>query len=577
MIRRYLPFWSMNKTMKSDSKSRRGSRLSLENLEDRKLLTVSTFQQGLGAYAGAQDTVLYSVDPDQNFGTEGSISPDQQDANGVRQGLVRFSNIIGDTGNQIPLGAKINSATFVVEVINDSNSAMQMSLYRMLQDWNEATSTWNSFGQIGGVQASEGEASNLPPDSILFDPDTSANSATAGIFSVKRSLEYWAAGEDNLGWMIESASTNGWDFRTKEGPLSERPKLTVDWTIPANTEHQILNTSVIAAESNTGETATALVEVARLGDLSSASSISYTVLAGTASPSDFVAVPSGTLNFAPNQGLATIVVTINGDNALEGLETIDVTLTSGNLVAGRGAATVTISDDDALINEVLANVTNADDETNREFIELTGTPGASLNNYYFVVFEGEEEELPDGGGAGVAKFVADLSPYSFGANGLLVLAPTNWEYASVASADTNVVQLAALDGAGGVLEDNSQTYALIRSPMAAIVQGTDYDTVGTYENGTNQAIGTGVGILDQLPAAADVVDSVGVVEGGGGDRDRTLTTQLLDHPGVHVHQPTPFTPGGNVTSDAVSRRFGQKLPNSIGAWFNGDIPDGGAR
>ncbi len=130
------------------------------------------------------------------------------------------------------------------------------------------------------------------------------------------------------------------------------------------------------------------------------------------------------------------------------------------------------------------------------------------------------------------------------------------------------------DGDGGILEDNSQTYALIRSPNAAIIEGTDYDTIGFYENTTNQAIGTGVGILDQLPADADVVDSVGVVEGGGGDRDRVSTTELLDHPGIHVHQPTPFTPGGNVTSDAVSRRIGQSLPNSIGAWFNGDISDG---
>ena len=55
----------------------------------------------------------------------------------------------------------------------------------------------------------------------------------------------------------------------------------------------------------------------------------------------------------------------------------------------------------------------------------------------------------------------------------------------------------------------------------------DYDTVGTYENTTNQAIGTGVGILDQLPLGADMVDFVGVVEGGGGDRDRVATTPEL--------------------------------------------------
>lgn len=577
MSDRGIEFLANRRNRKQTPKSaKRRRRLALmEALEDRRLLTVSTFQQGVAGYAGQQDTVLYSREPDQNFGTEGSISPDQQDANGVRQGLVRFDDIIGDTGNRIPLGAKINSATLVVDVINDSNSAMQMSLYRMQQNWDESLATWNSFGQIGGVQASEGEASNLPPDAILFDPDTSANSPTAGRFDVKRSLEYWAAGENNYGWLFESASTNGWDFRTKEAAISERPRLTVDWSIPSAVEYQILNTSVISAEGNAGATTTAMVEVARLGDLTAASSITYSIAAGTASTTDFVAVPNGTLNFAANQGFATIPVTINGDDALEGLETITVTLTSGNIVAGRGSATVTISDDDALINEVLANVTNSDDETDREYIELIGTPSASLNGYYFVVFEGEEEEGgPNGVGAGIADFVVNLSPFSFGSNGLLVLAPTNWEYASAAAAGTNVVPLAALDGAGGVLEDSSQTYALIRSPNAPIVQGTDYDTVGIYEVPTNQAIGQQVYILDQLPAGADMVDSVGVVEGGGGDRDRTLTTQLLDHPGVHVHQPTPFTPGGNVTSDAVSRRFGQRLPNSIGAWFNGDISDG---
>ena len=61
----------------------------------------------------------------------------------------------------------------------------------MFTDWTESSATWNTFGDIGGVQASEGESSDLPPDGILFDPDTSANSPTAGIFDVTRSLEYW--------------------------------------------------------------------------------------------------------------------------------------------------------------------------------------------------------------------------------------------------------------------------------------------------------------------------------------------------------------------------------------------------
>ncbi len=557
-------------------KAHRRRNLSLEQLETRNLMAVAAFQQGAANYFGQEDTVLYSRTPDVNSGTEGSISPDQQDANGVRQGLVRFDGIIGSQPGQIPLGAKINSATLKFNVINDSNSAMQMSLYRMQQDWDESTATWNSFGAIGGIQASEGESSDLPPDAILFDPDTSANSLTAGIFDVTKSLEFWAAGASNYGWMIESASTNGWDFTTKEAPLSERPSLVVDWELPGSTEFKVLNTSLFHPEGNSG-TSTAKIEVARTGNLASAASINYTAVAGTATAgSDFDAVTTATpLNFAAGQALATIEVTIHGDSQLEGNETVLVTLAGGNITAGRSTATVRIADDDALINEVLANITNVADETNREYVELIGTPGASLDGYYFVVFEGEEEEN-GGAGSGIADLVVDLSGQTFGANGLLVITGSNWQYQSLKAAATNQMIVPAFDTAGGLLEDSSQTYALIRSPLTPILPDTDYDTVGAFENATNQAIGTGVGIIDQLPAGADLIDSVFVVEGGGGDRDRAATTAELGHPGVHVHQPTGLAGSGGVTSDAVSRRFGQTLANSLGAWFNGDIADGNA-
>lgn len=606
----------------SHSAQTRRTNLSIEPLETRNLLAVAMFQQGAANYAGQEDTVLYSREPDVNFGTEGSISPDQQDANGVRQGLVRFNNIIGSDPGQIPLGAQIISAKLTFNVVNDSNSAMQMSAYRMLTDWSESTSTWNSFGEIGGVQASEGESSDLPPDGILYDADTSELSPTAGLFDVTRSLEYWVSGAENYGWMIESAATNGWDFRTKESAQELRPMLRVEYEVPGTPQFQILNTSLVHAEGNTGTT-TAIIEVARAGSISGAASINYTVAAGGTKPAgagDFVAQTTTALNFAADQSLATIEVTINGDTELEGFETVLVTLSDGNIVADRGVATIQIADDDALINEVLANVTpvpndppgtnpNPDDETDREYIELIGTPGATLDGYYFAVLEAEEEgdagAAIGGTAAGVADLVISLAGLQFGANGLLVLVPGDpnvagftWEYASLADPQTTIVEIPALMGAGGVLEDASQTYALFRSPTNPIVQGTDYDQDGVYEDQTNQAIGGTLlnpnfaalgeaprfgdllGDLDRLPEGAELVDSVGVVEGGGGDRDRIAAVpfpgDISARPGIHVHQPTPFTPGGNVTSDAVTRRFGQTLPNSIGAWFNGDISDANA-
>ena len=191
--------------------------------------------------------MIFSQDRNTNFGTEGHISADQQDFNNVRQGLLKFEDIFGNQPGQIPFGSKINSATLDVFVQDDSNAAMQMSLYRMLTDWDESMATWNSFGAIGGIQASEGESSNLPPDAVLLDAETDADRpATAGKFDVTKSLEYWAAGANNFGWLVESAATNGWDFRTKESTLADRPRLIIDYTPPGSVtdDFQILSTAV---------------------------------------------------------------------------------------------------------------------------------------------------------------------------------------------------------------------------------------------------------------------------------------------------------------------------------------------
>ncbi|MDA0657448.1 MAG: DNRLRE domain-containing protein [Planctomycetota bacterium] len=544
---------------------------SIESLESRVVMAVATFQDGLGAYAGTQDTILFSTNPDVNFGSETGISVDQQDVNGVRQGLLRFDGIIGAGVTQIPVGSQINSATLTVSVFNDSNTAMQMSMYRMRSNWSAATATWNSFGSIGGIQASQGEVEGLPPDAILFD-----SSVGTKTFDVTTSLKHWAAGETNLGWLFESASTNGWDFNSSEADPSNRPRLTVDFTPPpagATGSAEFINLIPMHSEGDAGTT-TANLTVARAGGTSGTLNVPYTITAGTATASDFVAAGPLNLTFLPGETLKTIPVTINGDTSLEGLETINVTM-SGAIVAGRNVATLTIADDDALINEVLANVTDSAGESNRDFVELLGTPGASLDGYFFVVFESEEEEN-GGTGSGIADLVVPLTGQTFGSNGLLVITGTSWAYQSQKDPATNQLQLPAFDVAGGILEDSSQTYALVRSPISPIVQGTDYDTQGAYENnqiGAQLSIGTGVGILDQLPAGAQIVDSVGVVEGGGNDRDRIAT--VVGHPGVHVHQPIG-RPGDNAASDGVSRRVGARDPNSIGVWFNGDVFDGAA-
>jgi hypothetical protein len=590
LIDRLRDKWNAKRRARGAAAVRR--RRTFEALESRELLAVTSFQQGVGGYVGTQDTVLFSLNPTVNFGAETGISVDQQDVGGVRQGLLRFDSIIGNAAGQIPAGSTINSATLTVSIFNDSNAAMQMSMYRMLANWDQNTATWNGpgFGQIGGIQASEGEATSLPPDAILYDAATGTKT-----FNVTTSLRHWASGEANFGWLFESAATNGWDFNTSEAAQANRPLLTVDYTPPSGAgQFQFLDLAPSATEGD-GGSSNAILRISRLGGSSGAVSVDYTVASGGGAPAtagvDFTATGPTTVNFADGQTVATIPVVIHGDLALEGLETLTVTLSNATggatISAPASVATLTIADDDALINEVLANVTNATaDETDREYIELIGAPGASLNGYYFVVFEGNEEEAgatTKGTATGIADLVIDLSGQSFGANGLLVITPTNWAYQGIKDPLTNQLATSRLDGVGGRIEDSSQTFALVKSPVP-IVEGTDYDQVGLYANDSQTStsgddlngVKEGLGILDFGPFApgggGQLVDSVGVVQGGGNDRDRVMTTREANHPGVHVHQPDGFT-GSDVASDAVSRRFSQKTPNTIGVWFNGDIPN----
>lgn len=577
--------------------------LSIENLEGRALLSAISFVNGgvgdgtltnpVAGYEGTQDTVIFSRLPNSNFGGDTGISPDQQDADdggvrGVRQGLLRFDDIFtsGAESGKIPYGSQINSAQLVISAFNDSNAAMQMSLYRMRQDWAESTSTWNvptsgNTNPVGGIQAAESEAFDLPPDAILLDASTPTVPVKRA-FDVTLSLKHWSSGEANYGWLIESASTNGWDFSTSEAGPADRPVLIVDYTAPAATGQGSFEFLDLAPRVTEGDSGTQVVSlpVARFGGLAAAS-VGVTVTAGTASTPDFSYAGPATLSFAAGQSVGTIDIVINGDTAIEGLETLTVALSpaGGSAVsAGRGMATLTIADDDLLINEVLANASGVG-ETNREYVELIGTPGATIPaGYQFVVFEGEEEErggkdrtgaavTDEGAGIGVADVVYDLSGLTIGSNGLLVITSSGWLF-------TPEPGTAVAPQPLPTLEDSSQTYSLWFSQNGNFVVGEDYDRdrylLQSSQSGFQTEPGVGVGALDPelLPLGAQLIDSVGIVEGGGNDRDRAVG---LTNPGVHIHQPSGTSSG--TTPDAVSRRLGQKAPNTIGVWFNGDIPN----
>lgn len=151
------------------------------------------------------------------------------------------------------------------------------------------------------------------------------------------------------------------------------------------------------------------------------------------------------------------------------------------------------------LSEIFVNPPGTDD--GQEFIELGGTPGASLNDYGIVVFEG------DGSNAGVVDQALDLAGQSLGANGLFL----------------------RRDGAGTIVVGTVP--ALLAGPNAATVlqvanfadfeNGSSTFLLVAKNGGTLPAVGTdldsdndgtlNVGALGVLT----VVDAVALIENDG--------------------------------------------------------------
>src|SRR5262245_50106553 len=93
---------NLQRSARSRSAKRRQT-LALEHVEARLVLSTTTTcvdvdSTAITGYKGTQDTLLFSIRPDTNFGTDTFVSVDQQDVNGARQGLLKFGEIFTSTG-----------------------------------------------------------------------------------------------------------------------------------------------------------------------------------------------------------------------------------------------------------------------------------------------------------------------------------------------------------------------------------------------------------------------------------------------------------------------------------------------
>ena len=170
------------------------------------------FQQGVGGYQHAVDTMVREHDPSAGYGRarELRVDRDTPALSGKRaQVLLRFDQIIGEQAGQIPAGARIREASLLLNGTSKLRYG-DVRLHRMLKSWSEAS----TFADLtDGVRADDSEAvsgfdSVFPadqPDEVWHELDVTA------------SVRAWVKqGQANHGWVFLTESRSGWSFGSNE-------------------------------------------------------------------------------------------------------------------------------------------------------------------------------------------------------------------------------------------------------------------------------------------------------------------------------------------------------------------------
>ncbi len=179
--------------------------------------TVYSFQNSENGYEGVIDTYINTGDLfDIPVGLESSIWIDRDDRGGINMGLLKFSNIVGNSPGQVPTGTLITSAVVEMFVLNEGASATVHNLLPPVDFDDENTSFITideNFGnpEIPGLIREEA--------SIAITPGTGYEGPWS--FDATQSIQSVINGNPNTGWIFipHESSGNGQGFTTSDGEI----------------------------------------------------------------------------------------------------------------------------------------------------------------------------------------------------------------------------------------------------------------------------------------------------------------------------------------------------------------------
>lgn len=285
-----------------------------------------TFRHG-PTYRGADDIALSeslsdSANATSAFGTVGI------DASGKReQVLLRFGDLFGSGAGQLPADATIISAQVTLQTgpLTTDGTTQPATLHRLLQPFT-AASTWNSLG--AGVSTDDVEAA-----AVAEFTATALFGSQAARFDVTTTLQDFAQGGANNGWLVKLSSTDEWRFELSENVdfVGGRPRLEVTFAA----SELAFDAAAVRVRESSGRVS---VVVHRTGSLSSAATCYFTTTDGSAIAGLDYTTKRGTLTWAAGDASdRTVVIPIRRNPEIEGRETFTVRLRSPGGIGKVGA------------------------------------------------------------------------------------------------------------------------------------------------------------------------------------------------------------------------------------------------
>ncbi|EMI15641.1 Laminin G, subdomain protein 2 domain protein [Rhodopirellula maiorica SM1] len=478
--------------------------------------TNTSFQQNVGGYTGTQDTEIRQASATSSYGSATSIAIDTENsgANSESQGLLRFDNLFGSNGGQIPYGVQIVSASLTVETTGDTSGTI--SLHRMLNNWNES-STWDSVS--GGLSANGSELA-LAADSQLVPPSSGATTFTG----LEDTVQAWANGDSNYGWGILSDSSNGWDFDSSEGTTV--PLLSVQYIMPGS-QASVAHTLTVDTTSDVSDGNTTSID-ALLADKGADGFISLReAIMAANNTKNLDASTEDVINF----GIAgTGVHTFSLTAALPMIT--DAVIIDGYSQSGASVNTLSVGNDAVLTIEL-----DGSSAGNANGIYLgEGSDGSTIKGLIINRFAYSGIQISSTGNSIVGNFIGTDSTGSSdlgnSRDGITISANNNL-IGSASAADRNVIS-----------GNNDEAIDVDAGYSGTIIQGnyigTNADGTAAVPNGQNSS-GTWGGVL---------LDGGGNTVGGSGAGEGNLISGNYEF-GILIHSSGNTIQGNLIGTDAA--------------------------